>query len=110
MIILAMRCRSWRELDSWSFGSGLFGALFNIQGVPESVPCVNKNNSRDICSCGKNIFGNLGHVLTFWIYSGVNKVSVIGLGGLQERVWFSTFSHMFLRTFPISRCLPMLSK
>ena len=30
MIILAVRLRSWRKLDSWSFGSGLFGVLFNI--------------------------------------------------------------------------------
>ena len=30
MIILAVRRRSWRELDSWSFGGGLFSVLFNI--------------------------------------------------------------------------------
>ena len=34
----------------------------------------------------------------FWIFSGVNKVTVVGTGrgDLQERVCFSTFSHIFV--------------
>ena len=38
-----------------------------LQGVPKSVPCVNKNNSGNIYSGGKKIgiFGNLRHVLIF---------------------------------------------
>ena len=30
MIILAVRRRSWREFDRWSFGGGLFCVLFDI--------------------------------------------------------------------------------
>ena len=30
MIILVVRPTSWKELDSWSFGGGLLGVLFNI--------------------------------------------------------------------------------
>ena len=29
-IIVAVRRRSWRELNSWSFSGGLFRVLFNI--------------------------------------------------------------------------------
>ena len=47
-----------------------------------------------------DVLGNLGHVLIFWMYSGVNKVSVVGTGGLQKEC-FSTFSRVFLRTFLI---------
>ena len=43
-----------------------------------------------------DIFGNLRHVIFFLIYSGVNKVSVVGAGGLQGRVCLSTFSHMYI--------------
>ena len=35
-----------------------------------------------------DIFGNLRHVIFVWIYSGVNKVNVVGTGGMQERVCF----------------------
>ena len=47
----------------------------------KSAPCVNENNSRNICSCGKNrYFRNLRHVIFFLIYSGVNEVFVVGTG------------------------------
>ena len=48
-----------------------------------------------------DIFGNLRYELIFWIYSGVNKVSVVGTGGFCKKdSVFSTFSHVFLHTFP----------
>ena len=66
----------------------------------KSVPCVNETNSRNICSSGKNvyIFGNLRHVLIFWIYSRVNKMSVIrtrGGGGRSESLFFQHFQTYF---------------
>ena len=43
-----------------------------------------------------DIFRNLRHMLSFWIYSGVNKMSVVGTGGLQERVsFFNIFTRIF---------------
>ena len=46
-----------------------------------------------------DIFRNLRQVLLFYLLR-VNKMSVIGLGGgLQERVCFSTFSHVLFCTF-----------
>ena len=43
-----------------------------------------------------DIFGNLRHVLIFWIYSGLNRLSVIGTGGSAGK---SLFSNMSLRIF-----------
>ena len=88
-----------------------YNSFSKIQGVPKSALCVNENNSRNICSSGKkiDIFRNLRRV-NFWICSGVNKMSVIGLGGSAQEGPFSTFSHVFLRTFPISQYFPMLNK
>ena len=43
MIILAVRRRSWSELDSWSFGGGLFWVLFNIFFFSYDWPPVVRN-------------------------------------------------------------------
>ena len=63
-----------------------------------------------------DIFGNLRHVIFFWIFSGVNKVSVVGQGifsmnsnECKKESVFQHFTHI-LRTFPISRYFPVSNK
>ena len=67
------------------------------KGCPKECPMC-KKNSENVHSSGKHeiFFRNLRHVLTFWIYSGLNRVRVIGTGGLQRK---SLFSNIFTRIF-----------
>ena len=41
MIIQAVRCRSWRELYSRSFCSGLFSVMFNISFITNDSDIMN---------------------------------------------------------------------
>ena len=76
----------------------------------KGVPCVNEYKSRNICSSEEkiDIFKNLRHVLIFFYL--LKGQCYRPKGVVQERVCFSTFSHIFLRTFPILRYFPMLNK
>ena len=53
----------------------------------------------DLSTLVEKTSGNLNHVLIFWIYSGLNRVSVIrmgGGGGLQNESAFHFRFHFFL--------------
>ena len=69
----------------------------------EIVPCVNENSLS-----GKNRYFQKPETYNiFWIYSGVNEVSVVGTGGLQERV---SFFNIFTRIVAFSRYFPVSDK
>ena len=58
-----------------------------------------------------DIFRNLRHVLIFWIYSGLNKINVIGnKRSARKSLFFQHFSRVFFHILPISRHFPMLNK
>ena len=60
----------------------------HLQCVLKSVPylLVQQNNSRNVCSGGKILtFSETQDIAIFLIYSGVNKVSVVGTGGSTRK-------------------------
>ena len=58
MIILAVRRRSWRKMDSWSFGGGLFWVLFNIFLINLSEKQFFSTNSTNMQSYETYLFIN----------------------------------------------------
>ena len=60
--------------------------IYTIHGVPKSVSGVNKNNFENFYYSEENyIFENPRHILIVWIYSGLNRVSVIRTGAAVSR-------------------------
>ena len=50
IIILAVRRWSWKEMDSWSFGSGLFWVLFNVCSISQSDGSKSDKKSKTMFS------------------------------------------------------------